>query len=379
LHTFLEAVTLEINSIAKSKYKLLLFFLIPLFLSFFIISIFQAQIPLQLSVSVVDNDHSSLSSKLLQAFNASQSLNIKTHNNSTKEGIEALKNGSVYALIVIPKNFEQKVMRKEQPNISVFINMQYLLIGKTLHASISQTAMEVAGGVSFVQQLMQTPTPPQAFALALPMNIQLTPLFNAYKNYFYFLVTAILPSMWQILIIIIAIVTVAKLLEDNSRKKLLLKAPATTLFGTFFPLLFVYSLWGIMFLFYIYGVKQWHFSGDINIVVLGIILCVIAYISVGSFFYVLLFDYTETLSFATVYTAPAFAFLGVTFPTNDMNFFALTWREFLPITHLMELFFSQAHYATPLNDVKHYIYTLALFSILFFIAIWRIKNKVKPL
>jgi ABC-2 type transport system permease protein len=104
-------------------------------------------------------------------------------------------------------------------------------------------------------------------------------------------------------------------------------------------------------------------------------LCVFAYITIGGFLYVLLFDHTEALSFAAAYTAPAFAFLGVTFPTNNMNIFALTWREFLPITHLMELFYSQAHYATPLSHVDHYIYSLGAFSILFFPLIWRIKHK----
>ena len=103
---------------------------------------------------------------------------------------------------------------------------------------------------------------------------------------------------------------------------------------------------GALYLFYIYGTLGWVFEGSFVVSIFAMLITVIAYQGIALLFFVSGFDYARSLSLGAVYTAPAFAFLGVTFPVYNMNAFALFWRDMLPISHFMELQISQANYGT---------------------------------
>jgi ABC-2 type transport system permease protein len=99
---------------------------------------------------------------------------------------------------------------------------------------------------------------------------------------------------------------------------------------------------GIGYLFYIYS--AWAFQGSFIVLVFGMFLTVVAYQVIALLLFAIGFDYARSLSLGAVYTAPAFAFLGITFPIYNMNGFALFWRDILPISHYMQLQLSQANY-----------------------------------
>jgi ABC-2 type transport system permease protein len=91
----------------------------------------------------------------------------------------------------------------------------------------------------------------------------------------------------------------------------------------------------------------------------------------AALFFFLTCDAARAMSFAGAFTAPSFAFMGITFPATDMNPLALFWRELLPISHYIEVQVSQASYGvTPLQSLSHlvpmlgYIIPLVVTSVL---------------
>ncbi|EKD35057.1 MAG: hypothetical protein ACD_75C02076G0007, partial [uncultured bacterium] len=54
-----------------------------------------------------------------------------------------------------------------------------------------------------------TPVFDMAFANAVPVGNQVTPLFNVNTNYAQFLVSAMLPAAWQILMVAAAVLSLA--------------------------------------------------------------------------------------------------------------------------------------------------------------------------
>ena len=64
----------------------------------------------------------------------------------------------------------------------------------------------------------------------------------------------------------------------------------------------------------------------------------------GCFFYFLTLDAARSMSLAGAFTAPSFAFMGVTFPTSDMGSAAQIWRSLLPISHYIEAQIDQVSY-----------------------------------
>jgi ABC-2 type transport system permease protein len=75
-------------------------------------------------------------------------------------------------------------------------------------------------------------------------------------------------------------------------------------------------------------------------------------------------------------TAPAFAFMGVTFPSTDMPFIAQLWRSILPISHYISIQIQQVNYASSLTaSVSHYLALGAFISCFYVTKIILIKRQ----
>jgi ABC-2 type transport system permease protein len=143
------------------------------------------------------------------------------------------------------------------------------------------------------------------------------------------------------------------------------------------PYTAAYMLLGVLYLFYIYGTLGWIFQGSFGVMIFGMFLTTVAYQGIALLFFVTGFDYARSLSLGAVYTAPAFAFLGVTFPVYSMNSFALFWRDMLPVAHLVELQISQANYGADIFLEVNKLLTLLAFWIVFIPVFIRFRTRLK--
>ena len=132
----------------------------------------------------------------------------------------------------------------------------------------------------------------------------------------------------------------------------------------------------MLYLFYIYGTLGWVFEGSFAVMILAMFFTVVAYQGIALLFLVSGFDYARSLSLGAVYTAPAFAFLGVTFPIYNMNDFALFWRDMLPISYYIEIQISQANYGTNPSYEVNTLFSLFLFWLVFIPVYLRFKQRV---
>ena len=89
---------------------------------------------------------------------------------------------------------------------------------------------------------------------------------------------------------------------------------------------------------------DWPMNGSLLVLMFAQGLTVMACMIMGSFFFFLALDPARAMSFAGAFTAPSFAFMGITFPVTDMNSLAQFWRSLLPISHYIEAQVSQVSY-----------------------------------
>ncbi len=147
------------------------------------------------------------------------------------------------------------------------------------------------------------------------------------------------------------------------------------LIGLMLPYTIAFMLLGMLYLFYLYS--MWEFQGSFAIMIFGMLLTVVAYQVIALLFFVIGFDYARSLSLGAVYTAPAFAFLGVTFPIYNMNGFALFWRDMLPVSHYTQLQLSQANYGADVFLEVDKLWTLFAFWILFLPVVLLVRKRLK--
>ncbi len=377
LQAFWYAFSSECKEIYNSYYKLFLITLFP-FVSFvLIIVIFYKGVAHELPVVYFDQDKTKLSRTTLFDVESSPTIKLTDEMLSVKDGIQKVQENKAYAFIIIPKNFYRDILLKKQPKITVMLNTQYLLVGKILKSALLEVSGMGSAKVDFVQNLAKTPASPQALANIAPLKLYTVAFFNQYKNYFYFLVIALLPSIWQIFIVIATLVSFGTLFKAKKEREFFHKKYLEVeILGRMFPYTLAFFFWGVVYMMYIYGEQGWNFHGSWSVMIGAIFITVVAYQAMALLFFVTGFDYARSLSLGAVYTAPAFAFLGVTFPIYSMNDFALFWRDLLPVSYLMELQISQANYGANVWQELDKLGSLSLFLVVFIPVFIRFRQRI---
>ena len=360
---------------------------IPLLISLLIWAIFSGGIARDLPIGVVDLDHSRMSRGLIRLYDASPALATNDHYNSTAEGAHALRAGEIYGLVVIPNGLEKETILGRPPQVSAFINSQFLLIGKNINSALLAAHTTFSTGIEIMKSMSSgTPVFSMALPHATPIGNQITPLFNVNNNYAQFLVSAILPAIWQILLVASIVLSLAAEQRRNGLKEWLGNAPIKAVLAKYIPLTLIFWLHGLLFLWAMYILLGWPMHGNWTLLLFAQFLTVCASLIAGSIFFFITLDATRGLSFAAAYAAPGLAFMGVTFPITDMTLPARIWRSFLPISHYIKIQLTQVNYGAPLQTAIPYLQHLALFFIpllfVFYKAIQlsavRPENEVKP-
>ncbi|HCH6234791.1 ABC transporter permease [Vibrio parahaemolyticus] len=321
---------------------------VPILLSLTIWGVFSAGIARDLPIGVVDLQHSQLSRKLIQTLDASSTLSVDYYYTSANEAKNAMIEGDIYAFAVIPSKFDQDILLHRQPQLSVFFNSQYILVAKLINSAVAQAQGYFDAQVQVMGNLAKgNTTTLSALGQAVPVSTQITALFNRNTNYAQFLVTAIVPAIWQICIVVSTILILAahfRIYGGKNGFEFLGNKPHTKLSAILSQYIPVFMLQGALFLYWFYVLLDWPMEGSLVVMLLAQFVTVVACIIMGALFFFLSMDPARAMSFAGAFTAPSFAFMGITFPVSDMNTLAHAWRSLLPITHYIEVQVGQASY-----------------------------------
>ncbi|MEE4242186.1 MAG: ABC transporter permease [Desulfopila sp.] len=339
-------------------------------------AILSAGIIRELPIGMCDLDKSNMSRSLTRHYQASPTLQIRRDFTDPHTGTAALRAGEIYALIVLPADLEKDTVSGRPPQITAFVNTQFLVIGKVINSSLMQAHSTFAATIEMGKNLLGGAQLLEiALIEAVPARTQVTPLFNSNSNYAQFLVSAILPAVWQILMVVATILSLA---AEKRRKPDISSPlglfPVHTLLTKLGFLSLIFWLHGLFFLLLMYVHLGWPMHGSWVFLMIAQFITVCAGIAVASMLYFLTMDGGRALSFAAAYTAPALAFMGVTFPVSDMTLPARIWRSFIPISHYAEIQFGQVNYGAPPASAIPQLVFLCLFLPALLFSIYRVKR-----
>jgi len=360
---FLAVLDREITVVRNDRWLFALVFWLPPVVSLFLLLIFAAGQPQNLPIGIVDLDQTSTSRKISRYLGASPALDVRRHYTSIAEGKADISSASIYALVVIPANLSRDVLRGEPPAITAFFNTQYLLIGKVIRKALIEIEATLAVELDVGRTLVSMPVIKAALAKTLPVRSQITALYNSNMDYAAFLVPTLLAAMFQLLIICTTVLSLGG--AKNECKSSSVIDNTFSLVKKFSLYTGAYSVHILVSLAFLYGVLDWPHRPSLAALVPVIVLFVVACQLLGAFFYVLTFDMVRSLSFAGAFSAPAFAFLGITFPVSAMGVFAQFWRDLMPASHYLDAFLNQQSYAGGVIHTLQPGLILLLFTVLF--------------
>ncbi|MCS6119465.1 ABC transporter permease [Shewanella baltica] len=346
----------ELSALWRDPWQLALISYIPLLGIFCLWWLFSAGLPRQLPVAIVDQDHSQLSRMLTRQLKANPVTEPQNFTDLAA-AVSAMQQAKVYAIVVFPYDMKKDLLTGHKPTIDVRYNSQFLLVGKLLSSQIQLSLGDGLLQVAGVKQLANG-TPKSQVAVNLsPIKSQTTALFNRNNNYIGFLVPPVLVALWQLL---------SMLVMANSLNRELHLAPTTqvngisnTLTEHFWPkvlaklVLFtpILMLQGGFILAWLYLYLALPMAGSLALLLLAQLVMLLAVWSVVLLIFVVMRDSARVISFCTALFAPAFAFMGITFPTHDMPQLAQWWRLIMPSSHYIESHVSVVSYGAAWPNV----------------------------
>lgn len=368
----------EWQLIKSDKWLLSMITWLPPLLFFLLYCVFSQGLPRDLAIGVVDLDNSSISRRLIRTYDASPSLAVTHKFASPADGISAMRSAKIYGLVIIEPDTEKNMLLGAGPTVQAYYNSQYLLIGKMVKSAIVSAHSTLAVQIDAVKNLKTgSIAVDKAVAQAHPLSTQITSLYNIGRNYAQFLGSAVLPAMWQILIVMGTVYSLGIGLRSSKTNPAPgLPGDMPSLINKLAPYTFIFWLHGIFMLIGMFILAGWPMHGSLLILVCAQLITVCACQLMAALISYLIRDSARSLSMAAAYAAPGLAFMGVTYPVTDMIYPARVWRSMLPVSHYIDIQISQANYGASIAGSLPQFISLFLFllpALLLFFLVKRVR------
>jgi ABC-2 type transport system permease protein len=292
-----------------------------------------------LDVSVVDADRTPTSMIYVQSVASAPAVTVTKRSDDLTSAMHAIRSGQAIAAVYIPENFERDLAARKRPQIVVFYNRQFFTPGNNAASALSNA---IAAGTA----TLPSTSPAQNVSFKPgSLIVEQYVLTNPALNFAQFLLRAILPTVLHVVTAIAGGYAVGSEFSRRSVGAWLRTAggsPLAALVGKLAPLFAIFMLMMVVVAIVIHGLYHIPFRGDSVLMGAAACLLVIAYLSVGALFQLLVRDLAFGLSLTAIFCSPAFGFAGVGFPLLGMNAFARVWGTMLPLRWYVQILFDQA-------------------------------------
>jgi ABC-2 type transport system permease protein len=356
----------ELGWLRRRPFLLALTTIVPFTLMAVLTLVFSAGLATRLPIAVLDLDGSELSRSIIRTVDATQETAVAVRVGELAEGRALILSGRIYGLLMLPRNLERDVMAGRRPEVVFFYNTQTMTIGNLVLRGVSAAVPAAAAQIrlSVVTAQGQPLETAQAAIAAIP--VQTHPLFNPTLNYVYFLLAALLPAVLQVVVVTTSAYSVGLDAEKSHRLRILRR-----LGGGIWPAMAGKVLpYTILFLMVLgaadsvlFGVLGLPLRGQEAILLAAGILFILACQLIGLILALVLKPMASAVSIATILTAPAFGFMGISFPRIAMSPFAYGWGSALPGTWYLMARIDQTIRGTPADLSAHPVLVLLAFVV----------------
>lgn len=312
--------------------------LLPLILPGLLLLIFSEQVPNRLPVAAVDLDQSAGSRRLLRSLDSTPGLRIVANLPDLTAATTRIRQGDVYAVVVVPRDYARAVMRGEQARLQLYYNRQALTAGNLVLREVRTAVTTWAIGIAVAQ------------GVSPGVLVESHALFNPGLEFGRFLALPLAVAVLHVLMVILAIDVAGRELRQGSAGVWLDSAGGgivTALLGKLLPYVVWFFVFGLVVLAGLLRLLGIEFKGSLGVWSLGWLGLVLASFGLGVFLLGAFGNLRLATSVASVLVSPAFAYSGMTFPISAMDGFAALWAQTLPLGHFLHLQAAQVLMAAP--------------------------------
>jgi ABC-2 type transport system permease protein len=372
-----EVAKREVTRMSSRGLYIIVVLILPILSILFFSSLLKEGVPTKMPIAIVDLDHTSTSRKIARTIDVTPLSKVTEYLQSETEAMSELRTGNIYGFVVLPQNLQSDVFASHQPVISYYYHNGFLIAGGLMQNDLTLILHTLSGGINI--QKREAMGQPEDYILSQAQPIQLNThlLFNPTASYPVYISTIILPIMLQLFILLMTVYSIGiEIKEYTSREWLRLsdKSIVIALTGKLLPYTIIFFIVMMFQNFMLYKVMHIQMHTNLGWLMLGSLMFVLAYQTIGIFCIGLLPMMRHSLNMAAFYGILALTLCGFSFPIDAMPPVFQYWASGFPVRHYMHIFQSQILAGFELKySIVSYLYLL-IFLFLPLTIIRRLKS-----
>ncbi|GAB2778588.1 ABC transporter permease [Salinimicrobium soli] len=360
---FRRLLKIEFRRIFSNKVLLAIFFGAPLLYGFLFGFVYNQAKVIDLPIVIVDEDHSPISDKLIDAFDDNEALKVADVRYSPGEIAKEMPFKEYAAVVNIPKGFEAEILQKRHPEIRVDLNMVNILNANIASKNIQTVLMTMNAGIEIEGLKKQGMPPAHALEAYESFRINFNKMYNSTGNYLTFMLPGLLAAIMQQVIFLALALVFARDFEDGYFHVL-----AGTHKWAFYHI-FLKAVPFLILIPFMWALVSWflpffRIEADIFSLPMLILtaLLTLASMGIGMLFSIVFPNQLKATELLMVISTPAFVLSGFTWPSLAMPGAISAFAEIIPVTHFLNGFRKVAFYGGGISSISHEITMLIVIT-----------------
>lgn len=350
---------------------------IPLVVVLFFATFLNKGVPTQMPIAVIDFDNSSSSRQIVRTISSGQFCKVKYKLSSYEVAQARMQRGDIYAFVIIPRDFQEKVVNGNQPEVVFCTEYVHYLGGSLIMKELTTMLNTMSAGVNLKLRLAKGEDQNRAMAQIQPIKTDIHIIGNPTLNYSYYLSSIIMPGIIFLMCLVCTIYVVGiEIKQGSSRRWLAMadKAIWKALVGKLLPYTVLFSIMEILCRIILEKYLGFTIHGMTPLLYLGSVLTIVAYQALGIFIIGCLPTMRTALSIGAFYGTLGFTLAGFTYPTLAMLPAVRPYSLLYPLRQYYVIYSNvQINGLGMLDSWRPFVYLL-MFNILPFFVLSRLKK-----
>ena len=311
----------------------------------------------KMPVAVVDMDQTTISRRVCHEMQATSSVDIILITNSYPEAREAMQQGHIYGIFVIPEGFYRDLVAFKRPQLDFYVTNAYTVGGNTSYKQMLTMANLASG--AFQREVLRKKgmTDDVIMNRIQPVAIEGHMLTNPWGNYTIYLVSTVLPGILGVIALMMTIFAIGFELKTKTSTQWLKTAGGNytiAMIGKLIPYTVIYLTLGIVCHILFYNIADFPVLGSHARLLFGQLLYIMAMEIMGIVLIGCLPTLRDALSVGALYAMLGFSLSGFTYPNMAMLPMVKALSNLEPLRHYYLIYVNEALMGAPaINSMPH--------------------------
>jgi len=373
INTFVKVWRDEYKNIFKDSGVITLFilavFAYPLIYSF----AYNNELAKEIHVVVVDQSKSDLSRKFISMLDATFEVKVVERTSNFNEGVSSFEKGNAHGVILIPKDFEKKILNFQTATVSVYADAAYMIIYKQIVVASTYTVGTLSAGIEIIRRTAKGSQLERSFIDRDPLPIETYALYNPKGGYATYLMPAVLLLILQ-QTLLLGIGLIGGTMKEKGTNNYIIKV-AGSFKGAmivsvgksmaYFTIYFLNALYTLVIIPRLFGIPMRTSYTEMFVMIIPFLFSVIYMgITISTFF-----KKREHALMILVFASIPFIFLsGFSWPVDAMPMWQVVLSYLIPSTHTIKAIVAITQRGAEFSDIFGYWINIWALAILFLIT-----------